>query len=216
MCPLYAVCRIISKMPQKHAKKLISTLLACLFVLLVVFFDPDGSLQKEVFGPFNKNIKKTMYFDTCIIEEGAASTTSATSSLEVVEVSDGDTITVSRDCKPVTVRMIGVDTPETVDPRKPVQCFGKEASEFTKMMLAGKHVRIESDERNPGPDKYGRDLGYIILEDGTNFNKVLIEQGYAHEYTYNKIPYKYQAEFKAAEKEAQREKRGLWAEGVCE
>ncbi len=203
-------------MPQKHAKKLISTLLACLFVLLVVFFDPDGSLQKEVFGPFNKNIKKTMYFDTCIIEEGAASTTSATSSLEVVEVSDGDTITVSRDCKPVTVRMIGVDTPETVDPRKPVQCFGKEASEFTKMMLAGKHVRIESDERNPGPDKYGRDLGYIILEDGTNFNKVLIEQGYAHEYTYNKIPYKYQAEFKAAEKEAQREKRGLWAEGVCE
>jgi micrococcal nuclease len=131
-----------------------------------------------------------------------------------VEVSDGDTILVSKNCEPVKVRMIGIDTPETVDPRKPVQCFGKEASDYTKKHLQGKSVVIETDAEQDTYDKYGRLLGYVILEDGTNFNKTLIEEGYAHEYTYQ-TPYRYQKEFKEAEQSARENQRGLWNLETC-
>lgn len=100
-----------------------------------------------------------------------------------------------------TIRLIGIDTPETVDPRKPVQCFGGEASNKAKELLSGKKVRIEKDSTQGDRDKYGRLLTYIYREDGLFFNKYMIEQGYAYEYTYD-TPYKYQAEFKEAEKYA--------------
>jgi len=110
--------------------------------------------------------------------------------------------------------LIGVDTPETVDPRKPVQCFGKEASDFTKAHLKGRDITIETDDSQNIHDKYGRLLGYVILADGTNFNKQLIEEGFAHEYTY-KTPYKYQTEFKTAEKNAKDGDKGLWNPTAC-
>jgi micrococcal nuclease len=113
------------------------------------------------------------------------------------------------------IRMIGVDTPETKDPRTTVECFGKEASQKTKDTLSGKEIRLEFDETQGKRGKYGRLLAYIFLEDGTNFNKSLIKQGYAHEYTYI-IPYKYQEDFKQAENYARENKEGLWAEGACE
>lgn len=129
---------------------------------------------------------------------------------QVIKVVDGDTIHVLLDSKDETIRLIGVDTPETVDPRKTVQCFGKQASNFTKEQLAGRQVFLQDDVTQTDRDKYNRLLRYVILPDGTNFNKLLIQQGFAHEYTY-KIPYQYQVEFKAAQKEAQDASRGLWA-----
>ena len=72
----------------------------------------------------------------------------------VVKVVDGDTIDVQIGEKIERVRMIGVDTPETVDPRKTAQCFGKEASNKTKEMLGGKNVRLESDSTQDDRDKY--------------------------------------------------------------
>src|SRR3989304_444673 len=74
----------------------------------------------------------------------------------VVKVVDGDTIDVQIGEKIERVRMIGVDTPETVDSRKTAQCFGKEASNKTKEMLGGKNVRLESDSTQDDRDKYGR------------------------------------------------------------
>lgn len=130
----------------------------------------------------------------------------------VIKVADGDTIHVQIEDKKETVRLIGVDTSETVDPRKKVQCFGKEASNFTKGMLAGKRVFLENDVTQGDKDKYQRLLRYVFLPDGTNFNKLVIQQGYAYEYTYD-APYQYQAEFKQAQKEAQDNNRGLWA--IC-
>lgn len=132
----------------------------------------------------------------------------------VASVIDGDTIQVIIDNKKETLRLIGIDTPETVDPRKPVQCFGKEASAKAKSLLSGKSVRLESDPTQGERDKYQRLLRYVFLEDGTNFNKLMISEGYAHEYTYN-MPYKYQSEFKQAQKEAEENKRGLWADDAC-
>ncbi len=133
----------------------------------------------------------------------------------VVSVTDGDTFKVSINGTTETIRLIGVDTPETVHPTEPVECFGREASNKTKAALTGAFVSFEQDPTQGERDKYGRLLVYTYLSDGTNFNKLLIEEGYAYEYTYN-APYKYQEEFKSAQREAELNKRGLWADGVCE
>jgi micrococcal nuclease len=132
----------------------------------------------------------------------------------VTEVVDGDTIKINMSGIVTTLRLIGLDTPETLDPRKPVQCFGKEASNKAKELLSGKKVRIEKDSTQGELDKYGRTLAYVYREDGLFYNKYMIEQGYAHEYTYN-TPYKYQADFKAAEKSARENQRGLWSPNTC-
>jgi endonuclease YncB( thermonuclease family) len=78
------------------------------------------------------------------------------------------------------VRLIGVDTPETVHPNKPVERFGKEASAFTTKLVQGKRVRMEYDWQRT--DKYGRTLGYVYLEDGRFVNAEIIKQGYGFAY----------------------------------
>lgn len=133
----------------------------------------------------------------------------------VVRVIDGDTLVVRKDGENVTIRLIGIDTPEVVDPRKTVQCFGREASEKANALLEGEFVRLESDPTQGEYDKYGRSLAYVFLPSGLNVAEHLIVEGYGHEYTY-RFPYKYQENFKTAEDTARAEKRGLWAEGACE
>ena len=121
-------------------------------------------------------------------------------------VIDGDTIAIKINDKQEKVRLLGVDTPETVHPSKPVEYFGKEASEFTRKMVEGKPVRLEYDwERK---DKYGRTLAYVYLEDGTFLNAEIIKQGYGFAYT--KFPFKYLEQFRQYEREARENKRGLW------
>jgi micrococcal nuclease len=95
----------------------------------------------------------------------------------VVQVLDGDTIVVRRaGGSDETIRLLGVDTPETHHPTKPVQCFGPEAAAYTTRRLFGRVVRLEDDvERH---DIYGRRLAYVYL-DGRNFERELLQQGYA-------------------------------------
>ncbi len=133
---------------------------------------------------------------------------------QVEKVVDGDTLKVTIDGKIETLRLIGLDTPEVVDPRKPVQCFGIEASNKAKEILTDQKVALEADLSQGNRDKYGRLLRYVYLENGENFNKMMIAEGYGHQYTYNK-PYKYMDEFKLAEQKARSEKKGLWGDGVC-
>lgn len=133
---------------------------------------------------------------------------------DVVKVVDGDTIDVKINGKVQRIRLIGINTPESVDPRKPVECFGKEASNKAKEILQSKRVKLEADMSQDDQDKYHRLLRYVFLEDGTNFNRLMISEGYAFEYTYY-LPYKYQTEFKQAEKEAREAKKGLWANNTC-
>lgn len=132
---------------------------------------------------------------------------------DVVKVVDGDTIVIDMDGKSETIRLIGIDTPETNDARTGVECFGKEATEKLKSVI-GDRVSIEKDTSQGERDKYRRLLTYIYTEEGTMLNKYMIAQGYAHEYTYNE-PYKYQKEFKAAEADAKKSKRGFWASDAC-
>ena len=151
---------------------------------------------------------------TTSMTDGATTPPLPNDTYPVAKVIDGDTISIIKDGKTVTLRLIGLDTPETVDPRKPVQCFGKAASDKAKELLTGKNVRLETDASQGTFDKYGRTLAYVFLPSGTNFNEYMIAEGYGHEYTYD-LPYKYQEEFKAAESRAQEEKRGLWADDTC-
>jgi micrococcal nuclease len=123
-----------------------------------------------------------------------------------IRVIDGDTIVVETADTQEKVRLIGVDTPETVHPSKPVEYFGKEASEFTHKKVEGKRVRLEYDWRSR--DKYGRLLAYVYIEDGTFLNAEIIRKGYGFAYT--RYPFKYLEDFRRYEKEARRNNRGLW------
>jgi micrococcal nuclease len=131
--------------------------------------------------------------------------------LPVARVVDGDTIKVSTG---VTLRLIGMDTPETVDPRKPVQCFGPEASTRAHELLDNTSVSLEYDSTQGRLDRYGRTLAYVWMSDGRLYNQLMIEDGFAHEYTYS-APYKYQAAFIAAQQDARQTARGLWSPATC-
>lgn len=133
---------------------------------------------------------------------------------QVTKVVDGDTFKIQDGTEEKTIRLIGLDTPETVHPSKPVECFGQEASAVAKQKLSNQKVQLIPDPTQANKDKYGRLLRYAYLEDGTLFNEWMIAKGYGFEYTYN-TPYQFQEEFKEAEIEAEESEKGLWNIDTC-
>ncbi|MBR3052151.1 thermonuclease family protein [Candidatus Saccharibacteria bacterium] len=131
----------------------------------------------------------------------------------VLSVTDGDTIRIDYNGTSTPVRLIGVDTPETVDQRTTVQCFGQEASNYLKATLTGKKVSLEADPTQSDRDKYDRLLRYVYLDD-EDIGLRIIANGYGHEYTYN-VPYQKQTEYKAAERTADAQNLGLWSPSTC-
>ena len=125
----------------------------------------------------------------------------------VSDVVDGDTIHVGRGWRHSTVRLIGVDTPETGHPEKPIEYFGPEASEFTRRSLQGKWVHLEFEPLDR-IDRYGRLLAYVFMEDGTFFNRELVRKGYARAYT--RFDFRYKRDFLQAQQEARQARKGLW------
>lgn len=132
--------------------------------------------------------------------------------VEVKKVVDGDTIQVEIKGESKTIRFIGINTPETVDPRRPVQCFGVEASNETKKLLEGKKVILEKDVSET--DKYNRLLRYVFLrlDDGQLLfvNDYLVREGFANSSSYPP-DIKYQKQFDEAQEVARNEQRGLWS-----
>jgi len=139
-----------------------------------------------------------------------SSTTVMQQTKVVQRVIDGDTIMVKFYDR---VRLLGVDTPETVHPNKPVEYYGKEASEFLSNLLpVGTKVTLQFDRANiksRHKDRYKRLLAYIFLEDGTFVNAEILKQGYGFAYT--KYPFEYMDEFREYEREARASGVGLWA-----
>jgi micrococcal nuclease len=111
----------------------------------------------------------------------------------VTRVIDGDTVVVEG---VGTVRLIGVDTPETVDPQRPVEYFGTEASDFARHLATGKRVRLEFDQDRM--DRYGRTLAYVYLQpENLLLNAEIIRQGYGFAYT--QFPFRMMEYFRALE-----------------
>lgn len=130
----------------------------------------------------------------------------------VVRVVDGDTLVLDLSGSDERVRLLGLDTPETVDENRPVQCFGHEASSYLAALLPrGSTVRLERDVE--ARDRYGRLLVYLYrADDGLFVNAALIEGGYAT--TLSIAPNTMRAhDFEVLRVQAQRDKRGLW--GAC-
>lgn len=121
---------------------------------------------------------------------------------------DGDTITVDMNGTKERIRMIGVDTPETQDPRVPVQCYGKAASDFTKNLIGTNAVRLEADPTNTNRDRYNRLLRYVYLPDNRLVNAEIIKSGYGFVYTL--FPFQKLEEFREYERQARDQNLGLW------
>jgi endonuclease YncB( thermonuclease family) len=128
---------------------------------------------------------------------------------EVTRFVDGDTITIDMNGTKETIRMIGVDTPETHKPNTAVQCFGPAASAFTKNLIGNNRVRLEADPTNQNRDRYDRLLRYVYLPDGKLVARELIANGFGFAYTL--FPFTKEPEFVAAEDTAKQSSKGLWS-----
>jgi micrococcal nuclease len=133
----------------------------------------------------------------------------------VSRVVDGDTADIRVNDELWRVRMLGIDTPESVARDQPVECFGREASARAKQLLEGQTVYLERDASQDDRDRFGRYLRFVWFADGRLFNMQMIAEGYAFEYTFRGNAHKYQRQFRAAQAEAQRAGRGLWSPATC-
>jgi micrococcal nuclease len=168
---------------------------------------PARPVANQVSGLYRVNIAE--------LKTTAAADSGQMLKAQVVDHVDGDTVRVRVTNPPAgigvveTIRLIGVDTPETVHPSRPVEHFGEAASNFTKTRLLNKNVLLAFDWDLR--DRYGRLLAYIYIsgEDGLYcHNAALIREGYAHAYT--RFAFQFAEEFRALEQEARSEQRGLW------
>lgn len=137
--------------------------------------------------------------------------------LVVERVVDGDTLRVSIDGRSTPVRLIGLDTPETVKPDAPVECFGPEAADFASQLLTGQSVVLEFDDSQGRMDRYDRVLAYVwrVLPDGSLrlANEEIVAGGFGRERQYGSRPAAWREVLTAAQDTAQVQQRGLW--GAC-
>lgn len=131
----------------------------------------------------------------------------------VTNVIDGDTVDVVIDDEEIRLRLIGIDTPETKFAPGGAECYADEATERARQLLAGQTVTIRTDSSQGDRDVHGRLLSYVTVSDGRDFGQILIREGFAKEYTYDN-PYQNQADYQAAQAQAQADNVGLW--DACE
>lgn len=128
---------------------------------------------------------------------------------DVVGISDGDTIRVNINGVRETVRLIGLDTPETKKPHTPVQCYGKEASSNMQSLVQSKQVQLVADPSQGERDRYGRLLRHVYVGGATNVALAQIDGGFGKEYRYGRS-YAHRLEYLAAMNRARTAKRGTW------
>jgi len=134
----------------------------------------------------------------------------------VMRVVDGDTLKASVAGRTETVRVIGLDTPESVKPGTPVECFALRASaEAERLLPIGAAIRLESDPTQAARDRYGRLLAHVWLADDTLYAEQMIRGGFGIHYVYGGVPSMYASRLAAAEDAAQVALRGLWSPATC-
>jgi micrococcal nuclease len=134
----------------------------------------------------------------------------------LTDVVDGDTVKVRLDGVTESVRIIGIDTPESRRPGTPVECFAREATDAAERLLPeGSSVWLEPDPTQDTRDRYGRLLAHVWLADGRLFAETMIRDGYGIHYVYDGIPSSHAARLAAAQVDAERAESGLWAADTC-
>ncbi len=190
----------MSSMSRKKWERLAATIVAAVFLLVLSRVSAAPSEASPEVKP------------APIPVPAANSSTNAFVSRAV----DGDTLEATLDDGTVVkIRMLGVNTPESVDPRRPVECFGKEASKHMAELVAGKRVLLAADPQADEVDKYGRLLRNVFLEDGTDVNAAIVRDGYAHAYLDFPLNKQRKIELARLQDEAEAAKRGLWNPEAC-
>lgn len=175
------------------------------FIGTAVFAGSTSNSQPVAKVPEKKVVVKPVPTPKPVSEPEA--TTSKRIKTQVTRVVDGDTFEAMINGKKEKVRLILVDTPETVKPGVPVQPFGKEASDFSKNLLTGKTVELEFDAQQR--DKYGRLLAYVYV-DGKSVQEQLLEKGLARVAVFPPNV-KYVDKYRAIQSKAQQQKIGIWS-----
>lgn len=168
-----------------------------LFLVVILIVWPKQNKKIEKVGLE----EKTSITPTIVVEQNLEK-------YLVKKVIDGDTLTVEKNNKEETIRMIGINAPESNE------CGGIESAQKLKELVENKEIKIEGDETQDDKDVYGRTLRYIFV-DGININQKMIADGWAKEYTY-KVAYKYKNNFKETQETAKKDKRGIWGEDFCQ
>lgn len=190
----------------------ILNLLAVVLVVLGLLSQRQGDVALDLAQEFVDFTNEAVPIPSSATNAGVNATAA---SYLVEKVVDGDTIKVRMTDGVMTVRLVGINTPESVDPRKEVECFGQEAAEKLRTVLVGQRVTLQSDATQADRDRYGRLLRFVFL-DGQDVGLWLLTEGYARESLYSDTPHIYRAAYVAAEQSAQAAMRGLWAMDVCE
>lgn len=180
---------------------------------LVLFFTFAANLSP---APPQQDIAETEIVEEALAEEDADQASEPEKMYyEVTSITDGDTIKVLIENKTETIRLANIDTPESVDPRRPVECMGKEASQKMTELVSGKRVYLELDETQGDKDQYNRLLRFVFLEDGTDVGLEMIKIGYAQSSPYGNSPHKYLEAYTTAQAEAETNELGLWNPNNC-
>ncbi|MFA6391535.1 MAG: thermonuclease family protein [Patescibacteria group bacterium] len=178
-----------------------------LFLVVIIILVASGGIRLlDNNQPENTNInvgEETEFIDPAIYERGDEF------KAIIDRVVDGDTIALSDNTK---VRVLGIDTPETKDPRKPVQCFGQEAADKMQQLVLGREVTFISDNTQSNRDEYDRLLRYLYLG-GEDVGALLVKEGYA--YAYLAYPTIKTDEYKILENNAREKGLGLWSSETC-
>ena len=134
----------------------------------------------------------------------------------VTRVVDGDTLKALVNGRTDTVRVIGLDTPESVKPGTPIECFAlRAAAEARRLLPVGAAIRLESDPTQAKRDRYGRLLAHVWLADGTLYAERMIRGGFGIHYIYGGVPSIYARRLASAEAAARAVQRGLWSPTTC-
>lgn len=217
------VPRYISNHPTFDNKTKIGGIFSYVLISVCLIFLPFINSEKAVNNPTVEGESTELASNNEFVEEEPEvlievnglyeynlETLSEESLFTVSKIIDGDTLEVTDESGEILkIRLIGIDTPETKDPRSDVECFGTEASEKAIELLVGKNVYLLSDKSQDDKDKYDRYLRYVVREDGHFFNLNMIALGYANEYTYQ-VPYQFQSKFKEVESNARESSLGLF------
>lgn len=206
---LVLIVMAISKLSQRQtAKKFLFFSTSCLVLTLVVISNFNQSAGVAKLVDEDGNINTTEY-------SKSATTKLHKEPATLIKAIDGDTVKLMYKGKPMTFRLLLIDTPETKHPKKGVEKYGPEASAYTKKMVENaKKIEVEFD-KGQKTDKYGRGLAYIYA-DGKMVNQALVRQGLA------KVAYVYKPNntheqlLRKSEAQAKKEHLNIWSEGNAE